>query len=259
MIPDTSSREVKSVRTAFRIIDILRDYDGVDLNELAERLGLAKSTVHNYLSTLRGLGYVVERDGSYRLGLRFLTEGMVAQSSLRMRPAVAKHLAAVAEAVGQPTWWVVEEHGRGIFVESAMPPEARRIYGRVGKRSYLHTHAPGKAILAAHPDEYLDAVADFHGLPEHTERTRTDTETLQQENELARQRGFAVADGEAALGVRSAGVAFEGPSGYVHGIGVFGYSHDFGLSEQSDISEALLDAANALAADERPSDGTEGS
>ena len=72
MIRESSTRQVKSVRTGFRIIEILQNRDGVRPDELERQLELAKSTIHNYLSTLESMGYVVEREGTYHLGLRFL-------------------------------------------------------------------------------------------------------------------------------------------------------------------------------------------
>ena len=90
MIQKSSAREVKSVRNGFRIIDILQNYDGAGLDELEQQLDLAKSTVHNYLATLESMGYVVEQNGTYHLGLRFLTHGMAAKSRLRIHEAIVE-------------------------------------------------------------------------------------------------------------------------------------------------------------------------
>jgi len=239
MIRESSSREVKSVRTGFGIIDHLQNHDGAGLEELARHLDLAKSTVHNYLATLESMGYVVKRDGDYHLGLRFLTHGMAAKSGLRAREGIADSLADLAADADLPAWWVIEEHGRGIFVESAIPDGAGRVYGRVGKRSYLHTHAAGKAILAALPDGHRERVLETHGLPEHTNRTVTDAEALEESVSGIETRGYAIDDGEAALGVRSVGAAFEGPGERYHGICVFGYSHDFSLPPDRELITAL--------------------
>lgn len=240
MISDPPSREVQSVRTAFRLVAAIQELDGATLNELVEQLDLAKSTVHNYLGTLRSLGYVVERDGTYRLGLRFLTHGMAARSSIDVRDAVTHSLASAAEELSQPVWWLVEEYGRGLFVEKAVPEGSEEIYGRVGKRSYLHTHAPGKAILARLSAAELDQVLDYHGLPLHTTNTITDADELRAELGAVREQGYAVSDGEAALGVRSVGVAFDDPDGVPHAIGVFGYSHDFSRNKlEQDVPSVL--------------------
>lgn len=246
MIPNTSTRQVQSVRTAFRIIRLLQDMDGVTMNEVASQLDLAKSTVHNYLGTLQSLGYAVERDGTYRLGLRFLTHGMAAKSGLGLRDAVEHILPQTARDLSQSMWWVVEELGRGIFVEKATPDSGQPTYGRVGKRSYLHTHGPGKAMLAHLPEEYVREIVDYHGLPVYTKETITDRDQLQAELAEIRDRGYAVSDGEAALGIRSVGVAFEGPFGYTHGLGLFGYSHDFSASSDQDIPGVLHDAVDDI-------------
>ena len=251
VIPDSSAREVQSVRTAFRIVGTVQELDGATLKELADRLDLAKSTVHNYLGTLRSMGYLTKRDGTYRLGLRFLTHGMAAKGGIEVGETVEHALGEVAEDLSHAAWWVVEEFGRGIFVGRAGADDGA-VYGRIGKRSYLHTHAPGKAILAQLPAEYRKQAIDRHGLPVHTTKTVTDADTLRDELDGIREQGYAVSDGEAALGVQSVGVAFEDPYGGVHAIGIFGYSHDFSRNRlEQDIptvlSEAVADIEDALA------------
>jgi IclR family acetate operon transcriptional repressor len=248
MIRESSTRQVKSVRTGFRIIGILQNHDGAGLDELQRRLDLAKSTVHNYLATLESMGYVVERDGTYHLGLRFLTHGMAAKNRLRIRAAIDDALPGLAVTAGQPAWWITEEHGRGLFVESAVREDGTTAYGRVGKRSYLHTHAPGKAILATLPETYVDDIVDYHGLPAHTKRTITDRGTLAEELARIRDRGYAVGDGEAALGIRSVGAAFEGPAGNDHAVGVFGYSHDLATPPDRELTSALDRAVDGIRA-----------
>lgn len=249
MISESPSREVQSVRTAFRIVGAIQERDGATLKGLADDLDLAKSTLHNYLRTLGAMGYVVERDGAYHLGLRFLTNGMAARNSIHGRDTVTHALSAVAAELSQPAWWIVEEFGRGIFVANAIPDGAEAIYGRIGKRSYLHTHAPGKAILARMSEDYREEVFEYHGLPVHTTKTTTDRETLLAELDRVREQGYAVSDGEAALGVQSVGVGFDGPAGRPQAIGVFGYSHEFSRNKlERDIPSLLQDAVEEVEA-----------
>lgn len=227
MISEPSSRKVQSVTTAFDVISLVQNYDGVTIAELARELDLARSTIHNYLGTLQSMGYVIERDGTYRLGLRFLTHGMAARNRFSVGDIFGSNLTKLATELEHPVWWLVEEYGRGFFVESAIPDDQHPVYGRIGKRSYLHTHAPGKAILALASEEYLDSVIDKYGLEPLSRETTTDRTTLNDELATIREQGYAMSEDEPALGIRSFGVAFHGPDGYRHALGVFGHSHSF--------------------------------
>jgi DNA-binding IclR family transcriptional regulator len=241
MITRASSREVQSLRTAFEIVSVIQDFDGASMPELVAQLDIAKSTVYNYLGTLQSMGYVVERDGTYRLGLRFLTHGMAARSGLAIEEPVKNALKSVVDEITQPVWWVVEEQGRGLFVHSAVSGDGRHIFGRVGKRSYLHAHAPGKAIVAQFPDDEIETVVDVHGLPAYTNETITKVDDLFETIEEVRNRGFATSEDECALGIGSIGVGFSGPDGGYHALGTFSHVHDVGKTAPQ-ITSILSDA-----------------
>lgn len=248
MIANTPSRQVKSVQRAFEIVDRLQALGGATPSELTDELDLSKSSVHNYLATLEMAGYVVNEDGRYRLGLRFLTHGAAAKNMVGVQPPILRTLQSAAEELSQPTWWVVEELGRGYFLDSATADDETPVYGSAGKRSYLHTHALGKAILAASPAEYVERVADHHGLPEQTRRTTTDLDALRAELDEVRERGFAISEGEAVLGILSIGVGFRDAADRRHAIGVFGHSRDFAGNHPENVGERLLDAVDGLEA-----------
>jgi len=241
-----SSRMVKSVINGFELVGRLQALGGATLTELAGDMNLAKSTVHNYLTTLETLGYVVNEDGTYRLGLRFLTHGIAAKRALGLQIFVSDHLLSIGGNIPYPTWWVCEELGRGIFLGGAVSQEDDPIYGRMGKRSYLHTHAPGKAILAQLSDEHVRQIIDRWGLPERTERTTTDGESLLDELDEIRERGIAVSDSEAILGVLSVGVSFQDSMGRTHAIGTFCFAREVHLSRAEEIGELLLDEVDTI-------------
>lgn len=249
MLSESSSRQVQSVEKAFRIITFLQNHDGGSIERLASELDLAKSTVHNYLGTLQTLGYVVEREGTYHLGLRFLTHGMAAKSSLAIGETVAQALTDVAAEYSQPIWWIVEEYGRGLFVDCSSATGDGDGYGRIGKRSYLHTHAPGKAILAQFSDETVREIAEYHGLVTLTRETVTDLEALLEELATIREQGFAVSNGEAALGIQSVGVAFDGPAGYTHGLGIFDSTHNISGRGEEQLHQVLQETAASIQAE----------
>jgi DNA-binding IclR family transcriptional regulator len=246
MLANTPSRQVKSVRTAFELVDRLQALGGATPAELTEELDLSKSSVHNYLTTLEMKGYVVNDGGRYRLGIRFLTHGVAAKNTQTIEAPVRRTLESTAKELAAPVWWVVEELGRGYFLENATLEGQRPTYGSVGKRSYLHTHALGKAILATATDDYVDRVAEHHGLPERTSQTTTNIDALAAEIETIRERGFAVSEGEAVLGILSVGVGFRDTADRRHAIGIFGQSQNFAGNQSEHVGERLLEAVDDL-------------
>jgi len=246
MLSNTPSRQVKSVQTAFTLLDRLQSLGGATPTQLTEELDLSKSSIHNYLATLEAEGYVVNDDGTYRLGLRFLTHGASAKSVAGLGELAARTVARIQEELEQPTWWITEEDGRGYFLDCAVPDAATEQYGKVGKRSYLHTHAPGKAILAHAPDEYVERIADHHGLPELTPRTTTTLNNLREDLTEVRDRGFAISRGEAVLGILSIGVEFRDENDRQHAIGVFGHTRNFAGNRAENIGQQLIGQVRGL-------------
>lgn len=246
MLANTPSRQVKSVRTAFEVIDKLQALGGATPTQLTEELELSKSTVHNYLATLKMEGYVINDEGTYRLGLRFLTHGIAAKAMVGIEQPIIRTVQSVVDELRQPTWWITEELGRGYFITNAVPDDSTDSFGIVGKRSYLHTHAPGKAILAISSDEYVKRVVDHHGLPMQTKRTTTELDVLFEEIKRVRERGFSISEGEDVLGILSIGVGFRDADDRRHAVGVFGHTRDFAGNCAEKNGELLVDEVRDL-------------
>jgi DNA-binding IclR family transcriptional regulator len=101
--------------------------------------------------------------------------------------------------------------------------------------------------LASLIPEEFEQVVEHHGLPSFTVETITDVDDLAAQLDQIRKKGYAVSEGEASLNIRSVGVAFDGPEGSRHGLGVFGYAHEFRGKPEADVATTLQEAADEIA------------
>lgn len=197
---------IKSLWTAFRILEMLVDQDGATMTEVANELEKPNSTVHDYLSTLTKLEYIIETDGVYRITANFLRMGDLNRQNNKLYSAATNELNHLATETGEHVSLVVEEHGEAVIIateegEQAIPV---RIYD--GIRMKMHTAAPGKAILAFLPESRVDEVVERHRLVRRTVNTITDRESLDQELEETADRKYALDDEERLTGMRSIAV-----------------------------------------------------
>ena len=77
---------VKSVENAFTalefIVEMTLEKEGAMLGEIAEKLGMRKTTARNLLQTMEHCGYVTRRGfGFYRLGNRFRSLLLVSETA----------------------------------------------------------------------------------------------------------------------------------------------------------------------------------
>lgn len=192
---------VKATETTLSLLEVLKETEG-RVTELAKRLDISKSAVHNHLSTLEQHGYVVKEDDHYRLGLKFLDLGGSIRNGLRLFKVAEPEVKQLAEETGELANLMTEELGRGVYLYRSKGMDAVDMDTYIGMRKHLHATALGKAILSCFPEPRVREIIDRHGLPAVTENTITDPAALFEDLENIRQQGFAVDDEEATGGVR---------------------------------------------------------
>lgn len=241
------SRGVKSIDTMFRIVEFLIDVDGSGVTSIAQDLDLAKSTVHQQLSTLYERGYVVKEGGEYHIGLRFLSLGETARLRREayhlVRPMV-KQLAAKTEERSQ---FFVEEHGRAVILYMEAGERGVKADRHTGKRRYLHSSAGGKAMLAHMDSDRIEAIVDRWGLPSETENTISNREVLFDELESIREQGYAVNNEESISGLRAVAAPVVVNNEVVGSFSVPGPRHRLETEQfREELPDLLRSTANEL-------------
>jgi len=200
---DTPGRSIKTTHTVFAIIEIIQRLEGAGITEIANQLDLAKSTVHGHIVTLEQNEYVLKRDGVYYIGTKFLDHGMHAAHRRDVYHAAKSSLEEVAEETGECAWLSIEEHGYVIPIRKERGERGVQTRRWMGRRAEMHTHAPGKAILANLPDERINEIIEDQGLDRETSESITDQDDLLEELEQIRDQGYAISDREALSQLRS--------------------------------------------------------
>lgn len=248
MVPnETGRKHIGAVETSLSIVETLRERDGATVTELSNALDIPKSTVSIHLSTLYDNRYVDKEDGEYVVGLKYLRTGEYAKRHHSLSTVVQPTLDRLAAETGEIVWYMVEEHGKGVYLNKSLGENAVQPVGRVGKRVFLHDIAAGKAILAHLPEDRVRWIVDEHGLTEQTEATISDPDELFDVIERVRERGYALNRDEHFVGFRAAAapVLIEGD---VHGSvvvsGPTSRMSDERLTE--DVASLVVDAASEL-------------
>lgn len=239
---------VNAVETTFRILEILKEFDGAGVTELADRLEMPKSTVHDHLRSLQKLGYAVNDDGVYQLGVKFLDLGGYARQRMKIFKVAKPEVKKLATATGEHSNLMIEQHGQGIFLYKTVGDNAVQLDTYAGMQVHLHTTSMGKCILAHTNPDRVEQIIDHHGLPKITDNTISDPEELHAELAEVRQRGYATDMEERVEGMRCIAAPIIGPNDDIAGaVSVSGPSVRMqGDRFENDLPEAVLGTANVI-------------
>ncbi len=187
------------------------------LSELADEVGLGRSTTHRYAKTLVSLGYLEQdKQSRYRLARRAGEPGRAIVGTLRLEAPAARtiledlrdqtgHTVSLAALSGTHALYLQRfyAHGPGQF-------EADLQQG-VGVHVPVYCTAIGKALLTSlNETEQRALIASVTLEHEGPNTVRTKRE-LAEQIEYSRERGFAICDEEQEIGVRSIAAAVPQP------------------------------------------------
>lgn len=183
---------------------VSRSSEGLRLSDLARMIDLPKSTLHNLLLTMEGLGLLTrEADGGpVRLGLR-LYEWGVAYSRQMDLLGQFNRLASDLARRCQETIQLAVLDGRDVVYLAKQDPEdqAIRLVSEPGKRLPASATALGKILMAYLPEEEVSNRFKDAEWIRMTAHTIMDLPRLLEELRMARNEGLAHDHQEVAEGL----------------------------------------------------------
>lgn len=179
---------------------------GAALDDLAQRLGQPKSSVHRALAALRRAGFASQDDNRrYRLSLEFVELAFRYYESLEEQVFVQPALQTLAGRLGETAHYAVLDGADVVYVAKVAPAHLGfQMAARIGGRQPAHSTALGKVLLAhtLRGDDDVESFVHRHGpLRERTPRTITTAAALERELSATRERGYALDDQENEPGI----------------------------------------------------------
>jgi IclR family acetate operon transcriptional repressor len=219
---DLDRYAVRAVDRALDLVEVLRDVARpLGLQDISQRLRMAKSSCFRLLCTLERRGYVerVEIDGraGYVLGTTWLSYCDATTNSQPLAEVALPHMRRLLEAYGETVNLGVLRDGEVLYLEMLESHHSFRMAARIGTRSPMHSTALGKAIAAYLPNDDLEAIIGLRGLYPLTPRTITSRIAWQRELARTKVRGYAEDNSETEPGASCIGAPIFGSDGQVVG------------------------------------------
>ncbi|MDB5974017.1 MAG: IclR family transcriptional regulator [Nevskia sp.] len=246
---DDGSTRLSSVANAILLMKTFSDERSeMGISALAERLGLAKSTVHRLASTLVEAGMLEQNKetGKYRLGLAVFELGSLVRRKIDISFEAKPWLMTLREQTGETVDLSILDHGGVVCVNFLESQKVNRISSGIGLRKPVHCTAEGKAMIAFQPAAAIERIISA-GLEQRTPRTMVDAATLHEELAKIRTRGYATDDEEYEIGVRSIAAPIRDDSGNsVAAVGVTGPTQRLTKSRLLALAGHVNEAAKAI-------------
>lgn len=221
---------VQSVDRAVSVLEILARHGEVGVTEIAEELGVHKSTAFRLLGVLEARGLVAQEQdrGKYYLGSGVLRLAGAAAARLDVSQEGAPVCRDLAEEAGETANIAILDDDAAVNIMQARGSSSVTAQNWLGRRTPLHATSSGKTLLAHEPRSVQESVLSRE-LSRLTEYTLTSPADLREELRTTVRNGYAVATDELEIGLHAVAAPVRAHDGKVIGaISVSGPSYRLG-------------------------------
>ncbi len=239
---------VQSIDRAFAIMDVISASD-LGITELAERVGMPKSTVARLVKTLVELGAVerISPGATYRIGPRLSSLSTGRSRAVELAARARPHLKMLAEGLGEDAGLAIPDGNRVHYIaqEDALNNVVVRDW--TGTLLPMHVVPSGLVILAHWPPDQMDGYIAAN--PEsYTRYTVTDPRLIRKRLKSIRSRRYAWVTDEFVEGISSvASPVYDDQMRVLGAIHVHGPSYRFpGSADRDAIAASVAEAAERV-------------
>ncbi len=175
--------------------------------EIAEAVGLSKSTVHRLLSSMHARGYVDknEDDGTYCIGVKLVEIVSTHINNLELQTEARPILNELNDTLGLTVHLGILDRHEVVYVEKMDTAPNLRRYAQIGLRVPAQGSALGICLLASMSGEEQEFAMANCRFESYTENTITDMKHLREHLREVRQQGWAMDNEEYLTGHRCVG------------------------------------------------------
>ena len=248
-----SRYHVQSVARAATLLNEIANHGagGLNVTEISEHLGVAKSTALSLARTLATAGLLrsVDPGPRYVLGLNLLRLGDLVGQQTSIAELGLPTLRELSSLTGMTARLATNEVGYPVFLERIDGEGSIRFHAPLGQREEPHATAAGKAILAYLDNDEVSALLNESGMRRYTAKTLTDVASLMVELERVRSEGYALDDEEEAEGIFCIGAAFfDHQNSCAGALSITGLKVDVSLRRVSELGITVRQHADRLSA-----------
>lgn len=186
----------RTVERAFAILQLIADnQQGITLQEIANEMGMAKSSAFVIVQTLLELNYITtvqNNNKKYCLGIETFSLGMKYVNDMSLVKQCSILLPPIAEKYNKTAFVAVLNGSKIVYVYKYVARNAMLASCALGARKDAYATSLGKAIMAFLPKEEQLALVDQIEFKALTEYTITSKERFLEELEKTRQRGYSL-------------------------------------------------------------------
>ncbi|RIK17877.1 MAG: IclR family transcriptional regulator [Acidobacteria bacterium] len=242
---------VQSVDRAVTILELLAHRGSLGVTDLAQEIGVHKSTASRLVATLERRGLVTpDQRGKVELGPGLMRLAGAAGARLDVAQEARPVARLLATQTQETVNLVVLGRGAALYVDQVVAPGAAAPnYNWVGQHAPLHATSNGKMLLSELSEAELANALGAGELTRFTPRTVTDPDALRTELRLARQRGWTVVRDELDVGLTAVAAAIRNLHGEIcASMSVSGPTYRMDHQRTEEVLPLLLQAADDVSA-----------
>lgn len=193
-MPVVARQRIQSLDRGLQILEYVADKTRpARLAELAELLGVEKSSAHRLVKTLQDRGYVRQdpQTMGYLLHDRIFSLASKLASHMQIHQCAHKYLQRLAGESGETAHLAVRGAGAVVFIDHEFGSHAVGVTTRWGSSEPFHCTALGKALLAGMTRDELKVALGDAPLKRYTRNTITTLSQLADQCVQAERDGVA--------------------------------------------------------------------
>jgi IclR family transcriptional regulator, KDG regulon repressor len=182
----------QSVQKAFEILSFIAETpQKMSLNQMAVKIGMNKSTLFRFLSTLESLEIIAKKDDCYVPGIKLFQWGsQVPVNQLlvaKIHPLLQQLTLEVNETVNMGQF----SNNKVLYLDKSESQRSLQIKTSVGSYTELHATALGKSILSILPLTLRNSIIDSLIFERKTSNTITSPAKLKKQVDTVAQEGYS--------------------------------------------------------------------
>jgi len=229
--------------------------EGLTAIELAERIGVHKTSAYRYINSLLDMDYIQsDGDGRYHLGNKILELGSQLLRRMPLRETAHPFLVKLSADTQKTVHLCVLDGHDVVYIDKVESQRSLPIISRIGSRAPAYCTGVGKALLSSLPTDQVVSLLREFPPTRRTPETITDPIKLLEEIKLTAERGYAIDTGEHEAGIKCFAAPIKEYGGDVVGaVSLTGLKREFDEPKEAErmisaITKTATEISRALGA-----------